>query len=577
MAARTEGPDTNVGVGSSLLPAANFDYLLGRANARPTWKPAMTTRTVTSRTLRTVAAVAVAALIAAACGGDERAVVEPVDIVPEELPMEEPALGPDLDGAPDEPDVEPEPEEAPSTTPATAEADPIEDPAVEEVASVVVEEEPAQEPADEPAPEVLPADDPWVRVMAEQVPASELWPEGDEDGNPYPDDLVCQIVDDLECFYITPEPEPEPEQEQPEPEETSQAVEPVEDAPNPETTLPPDDGEGQEPETTLPPDDDEGQESDDTATTTTPEPEPDADDPWVRVVNEPGLASELWPEGAEDGTPYPDDLYCHVPSGGEVECYYVTPEPEPEPEPESEPEPEQEPVVEDTPQDGYVWVPPEAGMVPEVHSDVPRTEWQRGPVNPGDRANDKARTTEGVQQWRDWCYPRWGGNCEWAEHNMYQALDYLGAHERCVLNEYTRKAAYFLRERAGANNSYAAENFGWHRCGTVIDPLVGDISAGGRDNDVGLRLSDTPGMTLAERCRVVLTGPFPDIQLEARRVGDGSKPPTQFGQDCDAWAAYVEDRDYFPLTRSCTSSAALAEEWMEHHHNQHERYYPPWC
>ncbi|MYI37029.1 MAG: hypothetical protein F4118_11490 [Acidimicrobiaceae bacterium] len=552
VAARTEGPDANVGVGSSLLPAANFDYLLGRANARPTWKPAMTTRTVTSRTLRTVAAVAVAALIAAACGGDEPAVVEPADIVPEELPMEEPALGPDLDGAPGEPAVEPEPVEAPSTTSAVVEVDHSEEPVGEEAASVVIEEEPAEEPADEPAPEELPGDDdPWVRVMTEQVLASELWPEGDEDGTPYPDDLVCQIVDDLECFYTTPE----PEQEQPEPEEASQAVEPVEEAPTPETTLPPE--EPVEPEPEVPT----------TTTTPEPEPEPDDDDPWVRVVNEPVLASELWPEGAEDGTPYPDDLYCHVPSGGDLECYYTTPESEPEP----------ESVVEDTPQPGSGWDPPVAGMVPEVHPDVPLTEWQRGPVNPLDRAYDKPRTTEGVQEWRDWCYPRWGGNCEWAEHNMYQALDYLGAHEQCVLNEYTRKAEYFLRERAGANNSYAAENFGWHRCGTVIDPLVGDISAGGRDNDVGLRLSDTPEITLAERCRIVLTVPFPDIELETRWNVGGTIPPIEFGQDCDAWAAYIETRSSFAGSPSCTSSRSLAQEWMEHHHNQHERYHSPFC
>ena len=568
----------------------------------------MATRTVTSRTLRTVAAVAVAALFAASCGSDDQAVVEPADIVPEELSMEEPALGPDLDGAPGEPAVEPEPVEAPSTTPATAEVDPNEDPAVEEAASVVVEEEPAEEPADEPAPEELPGDDdPWVRVMTEQVLASELWPEGDEDGTPYPDDLVCQIVDDLECFYTTPE----PEQEQPEPEEASQAVEPVEEAPTPETTLPPEEPVEPEPEvptttTTPEPDDDDpwvrvvnepvlaselwpdGDENrnpypddffcfaddgvfnpgEDCYHTT---PEPEADDPWARVENEPVLASELWPEGAEDGTPYPDDLYCRVPSDGEFECYYVTPEPEPEP----------EPVVEDTPQSGSSWVPPVAGMVPEVHPDAPLTEWQRGPVNSYGRAHDKARTTEGVQEWRDWCQSRrWGGGCEWLEHNMYQALDYLGAHEQCVLNEYIKKIEYFLRERSGASNSYAAENFGWHRCGTVIDPLVGDISAGGRDNDVGLRLSDTPGITLAERCRIVLTVPFPDIQLEARGtyadLEDGI-PATQFGQDCDAWAAYVEGRGFFPLTRSCTSSAKLAEEWMEHNHNQHEDYFPPRC
>ena len=181
-----------------------------------------------------------------------------------------------------------------------------------------------------------------------------------------------------------------------------------------------------------------------------------------------------------NGNPYPDDdLYCHVPIGGEFECYYTTPEPEPEPE--------------DTTSNDDVWVAPQAGMVPVVHADVPSTEWQRGPVNPGDRAYDKPRETERVREWRNWCY-RDGVSCEWLEHEMYQALDYLGADPICVLNEYSKKAEYFLSQGSGANHSYAKNNFGWHLCATVIDPIVGEMPSGDRDNDVGLRLSDRPGI-----------------------------------------------------------------------------------
>ena len=484
------------------------------------------------------------ALVAAACGDDTTSTTSLIDEV-EPTVVEEAAS-----------------DESVQSQDVVSEVTAAETVVVDERAEVVDTESNEDSP-DEPAPEEIPIEepvvedtdittttmleltdsDPWVRVMSEEVPAAELWPAGDPDGNPYPDDLVCQYADDLECYYIPSG----SEQEQPESEETSQPVVPVEETSTSETTPLPEEPVNQE----------------SVGATTTTIPTPTGDHPWVRVVNEPVPASELWPEGDENGETYPDDLFCHVPSGGDLECYYTTPEPEPE-------QPQEPTSPSDT-----TWTPPVAGMVPEVHPDVPLAEWQRGTVDPLDRANDKARTTVEVQQWRDWCYPRWN-SCEWAEHNMYQALDYLGAHEQCVLNEYTKKVEYFLREGSGANNSYGAENFGWHRCSTVIDPLVGDFSAGGRDNDIGLRLSDTQGITLAERCRIVLTGPFPNIELETRWTVGGT-PPTEFGQDCDAWAAYIETRSSFAGSPSCTSSRSLAQEWMEHNHGQHERYHSPFC
>ena len=163
---------------------------------------------------------------------------------------------------------------------------------------------------------------------------------------------------------------------------------------------------------------------------------------------------------------------------------------------------------------------------------------------------------------------------------MYQALDYLGADPICVLNEYSKKADYFLSQGSGANNSYAKNNFGWHLCATVIDPIVGEMPSGDRDNDVGLRLSDTPGITLAERCRIVLADPFPGIHLEARpTIGERKAEisPSQFGQDCDAWAAYIIEKGPARSAPACNASSSLAEEWMEHHHNQHEHYHRPHC
>ena len=49
-------------------------------------------------------------------------------------------------------------------------------------------------------------------------------------------------------------------------------------------------------------------------------------------------------------------------------------------------------------------------------------------------------------------------------------------------------------------------------------------------------------MTTAERCRVVLTTPFPDIHLEARHEWppNSGDDPARFAQDCDAWADYID-------------------------------------
>ena len=208
---------------------------------------------------------------------------------------------------------------------------------------------------------------------------------------------------------------------------------------------------------------------------------------------------------------------------------------------------------------------------------TPPAEWQRGDgtVNPDDRANDVPRQSPIVVAWSNDCFDTgWGvGNCRWLLHEMHQALDYLGADPICVANEYRAKFDYYLRAGSGANASYALRTFGWHNCSTVIDPLLGNPPAE-RVNDIGWRLSDT-GLSLADRCRAVLTDPFPDLDLETR--GNSVIQPTQFGSDCDAWADYIEGKRVFSSFRVCAASMSLAEEWMEHVHGQPESYFRPYC
>ena len=173
----------------------------------------------------------------------------------------------------------------------------------------------------------------------------------------------------------------------------------------------------------------------------------------------------------------------------------------------------------------YEWTPPQAGMVPEVWPlcgddretwtwrCTPPAEWQRGDgtVRPGSIPDDLPRAAEQVLLWNSWCRPWPNVSCAYLLFTMSQALDYLGAHRACVLNAYTDRVEYLSPRGSGADIDYATNVFGWHLCSTVIDPLVKDLPAERPENDVGYRLSDT-GITLAERCRRVLTTPFPDIE-----------------------------------------------------------------
>ena len=360
---------------------------------------------------------------------------------------------------------------------------------------------------------------------------------------------------------VSPEPELGSDQDG-----TAPAEDASDEVPVPVTTLPPEEAiePEPEPEQTAP-----EPQPEETASEPQPTPEPEAPEPE--------------PEPKPESEPVPE------PEQPQEEEPTTTTVPEPEPEPvvvEPDPQPEQP-----EPQPGldFVWVRPEVGMVPEPWplcstvtppwpSDcTPPAEWQRGDgtVNPDDRANDVPRQSPVVVAWSNDCFDTgWGvGNCRWLLHEMHQALDYLGADPICVANEYRAKFDYYLRAGSGANASYALRTFGWHNCATVIDPAIGDPPAE-RVNDIGWRLSDT-GLSLAERCRAVLTDPFPDIELETR--GNSVIQPAQFGSDCDAWAAYIEGKRVFSSFRVCAASMSLAEEWMEHVHGQPESYFRPYC
>ena len=326
-------------------------------------------------------------------------------------------------------------------------------------------------------------------------------------------------------------------------------------------------------------------------TTVPPEPEPE---PTVTTVPEEPEPEPTVTTVAPE--PEPEPTVTTVPAEPEPTVTTVPAEPEPTvttvPE-EPEPEVAEKPWEQET-EPEYVWTPQtletvQAGTVPEVWPlcgdsrdtwtwrCTPPAQWQRGDgtVTPGGQPEDLPRAADRVQGWARWCYNYPNVSCSDLLFHMSQALDYLGADRACVMNVYTDRVEYLSPRGAGADTSYARNSFGWHLCSTVIDPLVKDLPSQLPDNDVGYRLSDTPGITLAERCRVVLTTPFPDIELESR--GNDYHQPIRFGQDCDAWAASRESRSEFSAWPQCWSSMVLAEEWMEHVHGQHERYFRPKC
>ena len=177
------------------------------------------------------------------------------------------------------------------------------------------------------------------------------------------------------------------------------------------------------------------------------------------------------------------------------------------------------------------------------------------------------RQTRDVVEFITSCQASWHPiSCGYLVLQMKWALDYLGAHPWCVLQQYyDRLAAHDdIWNRGAGLPADMANRHGWHLCPTVIDP--------GQDDDPRRRLSET-GISLAEQCRLVLPA---DVQLEdiPRRI---SQEPRRFGSDCEAWATWVENRPQARDWRACDRSARLAEEWMEHHYGTPERYFTVTC
>ena len=220
------------------------------------------------------------------------------------------------------------------------------------------------------------------------------------------------------------------------------------------------------------------------------------------------------------------------------------------------------------------WVEPYVGYVPDVHPDTPPPGWERGDPT-GRGADDVPRSTgedrEVVAGWIAWMGGG-GGYSGSLLHSMKWALDYLGAHPGCVINQYYNRvdALRALNLAPGRAEPYHLTNdHGWHNCATVIDPFLAGVELpAGRSDDVGLRLSDTPGITLAEKCRAVLPD---DIKLESYRGGVGYID--HFGHaGCDAWAEWITTRYDYGRYTQCRESVFLAEEWMEHYRGQPNGY-----
>ena len=259
------------------------------------------------------------------------------------------------------------------------------------------------------------------------------------------------------------------------------------------------------------------------------------------------------------------------------------------------------PVGEQTVESG--WVEPYAGYVPPVHPDTPPLQgkltsdpssWQARPADEPRATGDDRRM---VAAWIAWAGPT--GHTQWMLFNMKWALDYLGADPQCVINEYTDRVA--AARRAAISAPGAAEPYklrdlhAWHNCATVIDPYqVGVELPAGRDNDVGLRLSDTPGITLAERCRAVLP---PDVQLEKSwyqqrgprrrtdlgvrpRRGTSSNPGTPDATPGQPGTPPIWPSS--PIGRAASFPSVLLRPdwrriWMEHYRDLPEHYTMPTC
>ena len=257
--------------------------------------------------------------------------------------------------------------------------------------------------------------------------------------------------------------------------------------------------------------------------------------------------------------------------------------PEPVPDPVSEPVSVPEPVegaveylTDEPPSDNlyalYEWQPPQAQRVPAVHPDTAMTSWITGqPHDPpeglpevplvGFRHRDNPggelpRATPGVLEWAQWCTQGPAvsydtidaGSCGLMLNKMVWALDYMGAEESCVLDQYRQKMQW-LAETGGGDGT--AKPYGWHLCATVIDPAPPNTAP------------------FAQRCEQVLPA---DVELETKPVifvddtGTLTATERQRGVTCQQWAESLYAPPDAPLF-ACVASGLLAAQWMQHYHD----------
>ena len=241
----------------------------------------------------------------------------------------------------------------------------------------------------------------------------------------------------------------------------------------------------------------------------------------------------------------PEDLMCEIQEYGLPACWTESSEPE-----------------------SGTWVEPYAGYVPPVHPDTEAPSWDQEVFVVGSVPPDRPRRTPPVWAWVDWCGG--GQGCESLEMEMVWALDYLGAEESCVMHVYYARVLAIQDRGRNWSSAPLAERLGWHRCPTIIDPrqpTETDSEMARLYPDIEVLLlapNDTP---MADRCREVLPA---DAELEWA-VGNWISQ-THVGLDCGEWARLLED-DLAGTFPDCFRSAALAREWLEHHHHMPPRFW----
>ena len=207
-------------------------------------------------------------------------------------------------------------------------------------------------------------------------------------------------------------------------------------------------------------------------------------------------------------------------------------------------------------QQGQTWTEPDS---PPVHPDTQPPSWhpETDTYEFGQYPTDRPQATTNVQIWIDWCgeYRR----CDTLLWTMVWALDYLGADDICVLTNYEERLVKGTQPGVsdGYQNYRLKDQYGWHSCATIIDPVQSDG-----------RLLSEHGLTMAERCRAVLPA---DVELEDH----ANLPNVTYGMTCDEWGEWVEQRHLG--AKVCDGSARLAEEWLEHYIGMPERYWTPSC